>query len=91
MIGEAYLVQITVQNLRRFTGYDIRYFAAVEPQRRLAPHVHDAMRGTVSRNPRPFGNRASGMTGERAGCRTAYLPWRKPPKCSAHPSASRAG
>jgi hypothetical protein len=38
-----------MQNLRRFTGYDIQYFAAVEPQRRLAPHVHVAMRGTVSR------------------------------------------
>ena len=49
MIKEADLVQITVQNLRRFVGYDIQYFAAVEPQRRLAPHVHLAMRGTVSR------------------------------------------
>ena len=38
-----------VQNLRRFLGYDVQYFAAVEPQRRLAPHVHIAMRGTVSR------------------------------------------
>ena len=38
-----------VQNLRRFLGYDVQYFAAVEPQRRLAPHIHLAMRGTVSR------------------------------------------
>ncbi len=38
-----------VQNLRRFVGYDVQYFAAIEPQRRLAPHVHIAMRGTVSR------------------------------------------
>src|SRR5579875_4005800 len=38
-----------IQNLRRFLGYDVQYFAAVEPQRRLAPHVHIAMRGTVSR------------------------------------------
>jgi hypothetical protein len=28
---------------------DALHFAAVEPQRRLAPHVHIAMRGTVSR------------------------------------------
>jgi hypothetical protein len=49
MIKEADLVQITVQNLRRFLGYDVQYFAAVEPQRRLAPHIHLAMRGTVSR------------------------------------------
>jgi hypothetical protein len=38
-----------IQNLRRFLGYDLQYFAAVEPQRRLAPHVHMAIRGTVSR------------------------------------------
>ncbi len=38
-----------VQNLRRLVGYDLQYFAAVEPQRRLAPHVHVAIRGTVSR------------------------------------------
>jgi hypothetical protein len=38
-----------IQNLRRFLGYDLQYFAAVEPQRRLAPHIHIAMRGTVSR------------------------------------------
>jgi Replication initiator protein, pSAM2 len=38
-----------IQNLRRYLGYDVQYFAAVEPQRRLAPHVHLAMRGTVAR------------------------------------------
>ena len=38
-----------MQNLRRFLGYDVQYFAAVEPQKRLAPHVHLALRGTVSR------------------------------------------
>jgi hypothetical protein len=38
-----------IQNLRRFLGYDLQYFATIEPQRRLAPHVHLAMRGTVSR------------------------------------------
>jgi hypothetical protein len=38
-----------MQNLRRFVGYDVQYFAAVEPQRRLAPHVHIAIRGTISR------------------------------------------
>jgi hypothetical protein len=38
-----------VQNLRRCLGYDVQYFAAIEPQRRLAPHVHLAMRGTISR------------------------------------------
>jgi len=38
-----------IQNLRRYLGSDVQYFAAVEPQRRLAPHVHLAMRGTVAR------------------------------------------
>ena len=38
-----------IQNLRRFVGYDLQYFAAIEPQRRLAPHVHVAIRGTISR------------------------------------------
>jgi hypothetical protein len=38
-----------IQNLRRYLGYDVQYFAAVEPQKRLAPHVHIAMRGTVAR------------------------------------------
>jgi len=38
-----------VQNLRRLVGYDLQYFAAIEPQRRLAPHVHIAVRGTISR------------------------------------------
>jgi hypothetical protein len=38
-----------IQNLRRLVGYDVQYFAAIEPQRRLAPHVHVAIRGTISR------------------------------------------
>ena len=38
-----------IQNLRRFCGFDIQYFAAIEPQKRLAPHVHIAIRGTISR------------------------------------------
>ena len=38
-----------VQNLRRCAGYQAQYFAAVEPQKRLAPHVHLAIRGAVPR------------------------------------------
>jgi hypothetical protein len=38
-----------IQNLRRYLGYDVQYFAAIEPQKRLAPHVHLAIRGTVAR------------------------------------------
>jgi len=38
-----------IQNLRRYAGRDIQYFAAIEPQKRLAPHVHLAIRGTISR------------------------------------------
>jgi hypothetical protein len=43
------LIDRFIQNLRRFVGYDVQYFAAIEPQRRLAPHVHVAIRGTISR------------------------------------------
>ena len=38
-----------IQNLRRYLGHDVQYFAAVEPQRRLAPHIHIAIRGTIAR------------------------------------------
>jgi hypothetical protein len=38
-----------IQNLRRYLGYEVQYFAAVEPQKRLAPHVHVAFRGAISR------------------------------------------
>jgi len=38
-----------IQNLRRFLGYDVQYFAAIEPQKRLAPHAHIAFRGAISR------------------------------------------
>jgi hypothetical protein len=38
-----------VQNLRRYLGYDVQYFATIEPQKRLAPHTHIAFRGAISR------------------------------------------
>ncbi|MEV0078652.1 replication initiator [Nocardia neocaledoniensis] len=37
-----------VQNLRRAVGWDVQYFATVEPQKRGAPHLHIAIRGSVS-------------------------------------------
>jgi excisionase family DNA binding protein len=37
------------QNLRRCAGYHVQYFATIEAQRRLAPHLHAAMRGTIPR------------------------------------------
>lgn len=37
------------QNLRRATGMNVQYFAAVEPQKRLAMHLHAAVRGTYPR------------------------------------------
>jgi hypothetical protein len=40
-----------IQNLRRVLGYEAQYIAAVEPQKRLAPHTHMAVRGSV---PRPL-------------------------------------
>ena len=38
-----------IQNLRRCAGYKVQYFGAIEPQRRLAPHIHVAMRGAIPR------------------------------------------
>ena len=43
------LVDRFVQNLRRSAGYRVQYFAVVEPQARLAPHLHTAMRGVIPR------------------------------------------
>jgi hypothetical protein len=37
------------QNLRRCAGYHVQYFSAIEPQRRLAPHLHAAIRGAIPR------------------------------------------
>ena len=37
------------KNLRRAVGYEVQYFATLEPQRRLAPHLHVAIRGAIPR------------------------------------------
>lgn len=38
------------QNLRRVAGYNVQYFSTVEPQKRLAPHLHAALRGAIPRH-----------------------------------------
>jgi hypothetical protein len=43
----AALVDRWWQNLRRVVGWDVQYFATVEPQRRAAPHLHTAVRGSI--------------------------------------------
>ncbi|MFI5783413.1 replication initiator [Nocardia sp. NPDC051570] len=43
------LVDRWIQNLRRAVGWDVQYFATVEPQLRGAPHLHILIRGAVSR------------------------------------------
>ncbi|MCF4121743.1 replication initiation protein [Antribacter sp. KLBMP9083] len=37
------------QNLRRCAGYKVQYFATIEAQKRLAPHLHAAVRGSIPR------------------------------------------
>jgi hypothetical protein len=37
------------QNLRRCVGWNVQYAGCVEPQKRLAPHAHFAIRGTIPR------------------------------------------
>jgi hypothetical protein len=39
-----------IQNLGRYLGYDLQFFATIEPQKRLAPHAHIAFRGAISRS-----------------------------------------
>jgi hypothetical protein len=36
------------QNLRRAEGWNVQYMGSIEPQRRLAPHAHFAIRGTMA-------------------------------------------
>ncbi|WP_051757321.1 replication initiator, partial [Nocardia sp. NRRL WC-3656] len=43
------LVDRWIQNLRRAVGWDVQYFAVVEPQKRGAPHLHILIRGAISR------------------------------------------
>lgn len=43
------LVDRLWQKLRRCAGYKVQYFSAVEAQRRLAPHLHAAIRGAIPR------------------------------------------
>jgi hypothetical protein len=43
----AALVDRWWQNLRRVVGFDVQYFATVEPQKRAAPHLHTALRGAI--------------------------------------------
>ena len=68
------------QNLRRRAGYQVQYFAAVEPQKRLAPHLHAAIRGAIPQSHPPPGRRRPPMS--RCGgrlrrtrlCRPRQLP-----------------
>jgi hypothetical protein len=48
-IGFPALLDRLMQNLRRYLCYDVQYFAAIEPRKRLAPHAHIAFRGAISR------------------------------------------
>src|ERR1700742_5181130 len=43
----AALVDRWWQNLRRCVVWDVQYFATVEPQKRCAPHLHAALRGSI--------------------------------------------
>ena len=43
----ASLVDRWWQNLRRVVRWEVQYFATVEPQRRAAPHLHTAIRGSI--------------------------------------------
>lgn len=70
--------------LRRCAGYDVQYFSAVEPQKRLAPHLHAAIRGSIPRQvlrqvPRRVRVRvvASNRPGGFPGREPALLDWQR--------------
>ncbi|MEV4156604.1 replication initiator [Nocardia salmonicida] len=48
-IHTARLFSKWIENLRRAVGWNVQYFATVEPQRRAAPHLHIALRGSFSK------------------------------------------
>ncbi len=48
-IHTARLFSKWIENLRRAVGWNVQYFATVEPQRRGAPHIHLALRGSFSK------------------------------------------
>ena len=43
------LVDRLIQNLRRCAGFKMQYFGCIEAQKRLAPHLHMALRGVIPR------------------------------------------
>ena len=70
----AALVDRWWQNLRRVVGWDVQYFATVEPQKRCAPHLHAAIRGSVPHEVLRAGHRGHLPPGVVAGARRAGLP-----------------
>ena len=65
-----------IQNLRRYLGTDVQYFAAVEPQRRLAPaypHRHAGHHRPVRAAPGPRRHLPPGLVARRPGASTATV------------------
>jgi hypothetical protein len=63
----AALVDRWWQNLRRVVGWEVQYFATVEPQKRAAPHLHTALRGPsrmtcCDGSPKPPTTRSGGLS-----------------------------
>jgi hypothetical protein len=54
-----------IQNLRRYLGYDVQYFAAIEPQKRLAPH-DPFLPSPGEQPPQHGGDSALGAAGRRS-------------------------
>ncbi len=75
----AALVDRWWQNLRRCVGWDVQYFATVEPQKRVAPHLHAAIRGSIPHELLRAGHGGDVSPGVVAGARRAGL--RRRPTC----------
>ena len=79
------------QNLRRCAGYRVQYFAAVEPQRRLAPHLHAAIRGAIPRHPPPGRRRRpTSRCGGRPFDQPVYVDRRAARRGTAETTSTRA-
>ena len=84
------------QNLRRCAGYKVQYFCAIEAQRRLAPHLHAAVRGAIPRSTLKAVAKATYYAAwwpplDRVVYRSAMVPvWDEETRCYVDPATGEA-
>jgi hypothetical protein len=84
-----------IQNLRRLTGYDLQYFAAIEPQRRLArtstwPSAAPSPAANSATSSPPPTTRSGGPPPQRSGSTATSCPsGTKPKQLTSTPTRAR--